>query len=152
MPGAPGWPRPSPRSSRNFAVSGLASPLGGIVPAISLVCVATALPAVAIFLAVAPETAGQGLDETSLEQAPLAPGSNRYSWRPSRPMEISVVSRIPEPRSGPLSQTTRAPKVLLLHDGELADVAALLSELGAAITRAPRQRPRPRTPGPAGGW
>ena len=63
----------------NFAVSGLASPLGGIVPAITLVSVATALPAVAIFLAVAPETAGQGLDETSLEPAPLAPGRNRYS-------------------------------------------------------------------------
>jgi predicted MFS family arabinose efflux permease len=62
----------------NFAVSGLASPLGGIVPAITLVSVATALPAVAIFLAVAPETAGQGLDESSLEQE-LAPTRNRYS-------------------------------------------------------------------------
>jgi len=63
----------------NFAVSALATPLGGIVPAITLVSLATALPAVAIFLAVAPETAGQGLDETSLEPAPLAPGGNRYS-------------------------------------------------------------------------
>ena len=63
----------------NFAVSGLASPLGGIVPAITLVSVATALPAVAIFLAVAPETAGQGLDQSSLEQRPLAPSRNRYS-------------------------------------------------------------------------
>ena len=63
----------------NFAVSAIASQLGGIVPAITLVCVATALPAAAIFLAVAPETAGQSLDETSLEQAPLAPGRNRYS-------------------------------------------------------------------------
>jgi hypothetical protein len=33
-----------------------------------------------------------------------------------------------------LSQSTGAPKILLLHDGELADVAALLCELGAAIT------------------
>jgi MFS family permease len=61
----------------HFAVSALAGPLGGIVPAITVVCVATALPAVAIFLAVAPETAGQALDETSLERGPLAPG--RYS-------------------------------------------------------------------------
>ena len=63
----------------NFAVSALSTPLGGIVPAITVVCVATALPAVLIFLAVAPETAGQGLDEASLEQAPLAPGGNGYS-------------------------------------------------------------------------
>jgi MFS family permease len=61
----------------NFAVSALAGPLEGIVPAITVVSVASALPAVAIFLAVAPETAGRGLDETSLERAPLAPG--RYS-------------------------------------------------------------------------
>jgi len=33
-----------------------------------------------------------------------------------------------------LSQLTGTPKILLLHDGELADVAALLCELGAAIT------------------
>jgi hypothetical protein len=33
-----------------------------------------------------------------------------------------------------LSQSTGAPKILLLHDGELADVAALLGELGAAVT------------------
>lgn len=33
-----------------------------------------------------------------------------------------------------MSQATGAPKILLLHDGELADVAALLGELGAAIT------------------
>jgi hypothetical protein len=33
-----------------------------------------------------------------------------------------------------LSQSTSAPKILLQHDGELADVAAVLSELGAAIT------------------
>jgi MFS family permease len=58
----------------NFAVSALAGPLEGIVPAITVVSVASALPAVAIFLAVAPETAGRGLDETSLERAPLAPG------------------------------------------------------------------------------
>ena len=63
----------------NFAVSAIASQLGGIVPAITLVCVATALPAAAIFLAVAPETAGRSLDETSLEQGPLAAGRNRYS-------------------------------------------------------------------------
>jgi putative MFS transporter len=56
----------------NFGVSWLASAFGGIVPAITLVSVATALPALAIFLAVAPETAGQGLDETSLEHAALA--------------------------------------------------------------------------------
>ncbi len=61
----------------NFAVSALAGPLGGIAPSITVVCVVTALPAVAIFLAVAPETAGQGLDEASLERGPLAPG--RYS-------------------------------------------------------------------------
>jgi predicted MFS family arabinose efflux permease len=56
----------------NFAVSWLAAELGGIVPAISLVCLATALPAVVIFLAVAPETAGQALDQASLEAAPEA--------------------------------------------------------------------------------
>jgi hypothetical protein len=33
-----------------------------------------------------------------------------------------------------LSQSTGAPKILLQHDGELADVAALLSELGASVT------------------
>ena len=33
-----------------------------------------------------------------------------------------------------MSQPTSAPKILLLHDGELADVAALASELGGAIT------------------
>jgi predicted MFS family arabinose efflux permease len=63
----------------NFAVSALAGPLGGIVPAITLVCLLTALPAVAIFLAVAPETAGQALDESSLEPAALAASRNRYS-------------------------------------------------------------------------
>ena len=57
----------------NFAVSGLASELGGIAPAITVVCVASALPALLIFLAVAPETAGRSLEETSLEIAPLAP-------------------------------------------------------------------------------
>jgi predicted MFS family arabinose efflux permease len=57
----------------NFGVSALAGPLDGIVPAISLVSIATALPAVAIFLATAPETAGQGLDESSLERRALAP-------------------------------------------------------------------------------
>jgi putative MFS transporter len=55
----------------NFAVSLLAGALGGMVPAISWICVATALPAVAIFLAVAPETAGHTLEETSLEGTPL---------------------------------------------------------------------------------
>jgi len=63
----------------NFAVSALANQLGGIVPAITLVCVVTALPAVAIFLAVAPETAGLGLDEAALEPAPLEPGREGYS-------------------------------------------------------------------------
>jgi putative MFS transporter len=57
----------------NFAVSWLAAELGGIVPAITLVCLATALPAVVIFLAVAPETAGQALDQASLETT--APGA-----------------------------------------------------------------------------
>ncbi len=33
-----------------------------------------------------------------------------------------------------MSQSTGTPKILLQHDGELADVAGLLSELGAAIT------------------
>ena len=33
-----------------------------------------------------------------------------------------------------MSQPTGAPKILLLHDGELADVASLLCELGAAVT------------------
>ena len=33
-----------------------------------------------------------------------------------------------------MSQSTGAPKILLLHDGELADIAALLAELGAATT------------------
>jgi hypothetical protein len=33
-----------------------------------------------------------------------------------------------------LSLSTGAPKILLLHDGELADIAALLAELGAATT------------------
>jgi hypothetical protein len=62
----------------HFAVSALAGPLEGIVPAITVVSLASALPAVAIFLAVAPETAGQTLDESSLERAPLA-SSGRYS-------------------------------------------------------------------------
>jgi hypothetical protein len=61
----------------NFAVSALAGPLEGIAAAITVVSVASALPAVAIFLAVAPETAGQSLDESSLEREPLASG--RYS-------------------------------------------------------------------------
>jgi MFS family permease len=68
----------------NFGVSWLASVFGGIAPAITLVSVATALPAVAIFLAVAPETAGQDLDETSLEAASLAP-SNELAARPRSP-------------------------------------------------------------------
>jgi predicted MFS family arabinose efflux permease len=55
----------------NFGVSALATPLGGIAPAIALVTAATALPAAAIFLAVAPETAGRRLDEAALESAPL---------------------------------------------------------------------------------
>lgn len=55
----------------NFGVSALASALGGIVPAISVLCALTALPAVAIFLAVAPETAGQDLDAASLEDVDL---------------------------------------------------------------------------------
>jgi hypothetical protein len=55
----------------NFGVGALAGALGGIVPAITLVTVATALPALAIFLAVAPETAGQSLDQASLEAPPL---------------------------------------------------------------------------------
>jgi putative MFS transporter len=63
----------------NFSVSALAGPAGGIVPAITWVCLATALPALIIFLAVAPETAGRSLDETSLEPAPLAPGGDPYS-------------------------------------------------------------------------
>lgn len=33
-----------------------------------------------------------------------------------------------------MSQSTSAPKILLQHDGELADIAALLSELGASIS------------------
>ncbi len=57
----------------NFGVSWLASELGSIGLAITVVSLATALPAVVIFLAVAPETAGQGLDESSLEAAPLVP-------------------------------------------------------------------------------
>ena len=49
-------------------------------------------------------------------------------------MQGRVVSRMRGPRSGPLSHATSTPRILLLHDGELADVAALLRELGAAIT------------------
>jgi putative MFS transporter len=56
----------------NFGVSALAGAVGGIVPAISVVCVVTALPALAIFLAVAPETAGQSLEAASLESPQLA--------------------------------------------------------------------------------
>jgi putative MFS transporter len=56
----------------NFGVSGLAHGLGGLVPAISVISLATALPALVIFLAVAPETAGQRLEEASLEDAPPA--------------------------------------------------------------------------------
>ena len=66
----------------NFAVSGLATALGGIVPAISVVCIATALPAVAIFLAVAPETAGQDLDQASLENASLAASEPELAAEP----------------------------------------------------------------------
>jgi predicted MFS family arabinose efflux permease len=56
----------------NFGVAGLAHVFGGLVPAIGVVSLATALPALAIFLAVAPETAGQRLEEASLEAAPPA--------------------------------------------------------------------------------
>ena len=66
----------------NFAVSVLASALGGIVLAITVVCVATTLPALVIFLAVAPETAGQGLDEASLEATPLAAPATELAPEP----------------------------------------------------------------------
>jgi predicted MFS family arabinose efflux permease len=54
----------------NFGVSFFASQMGGIVPAITLVSLVTAIPALMVFLATAPETAGRELEEISLEDAP----------------------------------------------------------------------------------
>lgn len=48
-----------------------------------------------------------------------------------------------------MSQTTSTPKILLLHDGELADVAALLCELGAAVTE---RREGPLAQDAEGSW
>ena len=69
----------------NFAISALASKLGGLVFAITVVCVATALPALGIFLAIAPETAGQGLDEASLENAALPRSGSELAPGPRAP-------------------------------------------------------------------
>ena len=80
-----------------------------------------------------------GLDEASLEQAPARARRQPLQLGPFPADGIPVVSRIPGPRRGPLSQSTGAPKILLLHDGELADVAALLTRAGRRDHRAPRR-------------
>ena len=50
-----------------FALSGLATPLGGLPKAIAAVAAVTLLPALAIFLVVVPETRGLTLEHASLE-------------------------------------------------------------------------------------
>jgi MFS transporter, putative metabolite:H+ symporter len=50
-----------------FALSALAGPLGGLPSAIAVLSAATLLPALAIFLAVVPETRGLTLEHASLE-------------------------------------------------------------------------------------
>jgi MFS family permease len=50
-----------------FALSALAAPLGGLPTAIAALCAVTLLPALAIFLAVVPETRGLSLEHASLE-------------------------------------------------------------------------------------
>ena len=50
-----------------FGLSLLAAPLGGLGNAIAVLSVATLLPALAIFLAVVPETRGLSLEHASLE-------------------------------------------------------------------------------------
>jgi MFS family permease len=57
-----------------FGLSWLAAPLGGLPSAIAVLSVATALPALAIFLAVVPETRGLSLETASGEEAD-APGA-----------------------------------------------------------------------------
>lgn len=50
-----------------FALSALAKPLGGLPTAIAVLSVATLVPALAIFLAVVPETRGMTLEQASLD-------------------------------------------------------------------------------------
>lgn len=52
-----------------FALSALAKPLGGLAEAIAVLSVATLVPALAIFLAVVPETRGQTLEQASGDAA-----------------------------------------------------------------------------------
>lgn len=52
-----------------FALSLLATPLGGLPVAIAVLSFATLAPALAIFLAVVPETRGQTLEQASLDAA-----------------------------------------------------------------------------------
>ena len=68
-------------SARGYAPARVAVAVATLVAAGTTVMTAAvgSLAAAAIFLAVAPETAGQSLDQASLEQAPLAPSRNRYS-------------------------------------------------------------------------
>lgn len=56
-----------------FALSALAAPLGGLPVAIAAVSAITLLPALAIFLAVVPETRGLSLEHASLEASELDP-------------------------------------------------------------------------------
>jgi MFS family permease len=51
-----------------FALSALAGPLGGLVPAISLLSIVTFVPALWVFLRVTPETRGLTLEIASLEE------------------------------------------------------------------------------------
>jgi hypothetical protein len=51
-----------------FALSALSGPLGGLVPAISWLSLATFVPALWIFLRVTPETRGLTLETASLEE------------------------------------------------------------------------------------
>jgi len=55
-----------------FGLSALSLRLGGLVPAITWLSIATFVPATAIFLIVVPETRGLSLEESSLEEEPAA--------------------------------------------------------------------------------
>jgi len=54
-----------------FGLSLLAGPLGSLANAIAVLSAATLLPALAIFLAVVPETRGMSLEHASLEDGAL---------------------------------------------------------------------------------
>ena len=56
-----------------FGLSLLATPLGGLAPAITWLSAATFVPAIAVFLLVVPETRGLSLERAALEDEPAAP-------------------------------------------------------------------------------